>query len=712
MLPLTKTNTKTNAEESVPEFQSVTDLVDIAGAMKASTVLIAGGHRIEDLRLVESARDHGIIDRIILVGNKKQVTHAVQEVGIDIAAKDIVAADDDERVARHTVKIIQDGNTDIVLKGGISTPIMNRNIIRLAVRPTVSLATIVEAAPVADGRPIVITDAGVTTVCNFGRMVNLIENAVEVAQVVMGLKRPRVAVLSANEKEIPSLPSTWIGKRLAERKWHHAPVCGPLSFDLAVDPESVSVKGIPHLPNAEEVAGRADILVCPGIDAANILYKTYTAMSKFGQASLAGITVGFPIPYIILSRADTLETRLFSIALCSIYAQRTATNRRSTAGERVQSTKGHRILVVNPGSTSLKLALYNDTSPLYEYEAPLSLPSLNSPESMGKQVKALVQKVLHRLEGWGEKEVHAIGARGGFVPRPQGKLGGGTYVIAEKTGGKVRVDRQLVKGIVEQPEKVHSSNLGIPVAAELAERLGVPAYTVDPVIVDEFIPEAEISGFKPVGRVSTSHALSVRAAARRAAEQIGRPFQDVNLIVAHLGGGITVAALRGGRMIDNNIALLGEGPFTPQRAGTLPLGGIIELCCSGEYSREELVEQLTRKGGLASYLGEYRMEIIEQRVADGDKEARLVVDAMVHRIVKEIGAMFAVLEADVEAVVLTGGLVRSPLILKPLRRRAGRLAPVFVFKESLEMDALASGVYGVLSGEMKALRFPTGSSRG
>ena len=696
---------------SVPEFQSVTDLVDIAGAMKASTVLIAGGHRIEDLRLVESARDHGIIDRIILVGNKKQVTHAVQEVGIDITAKDIVAADDDERVARHTVEIIQDGNTDIVLKGGISTPIMNRNIIRLAVRPTVSLATIVEAAPVADGRPMVITDAGVTTVCNFGRMVNLIENAVEVARVVMGLKRPRVAVLSANEKEIPSLPSTWIGRRLAEREWPHALVCGPLSFDLAVDPESVGVKGMPHLPNAEEVAGRADILVCPGIDAANILYKTFTAMSKFGQASLAGITVGFPIPYIILSRADTLETRLFSIALCSIYAQRTATNRRSTAGESVQSTKGHRILVVNPGSTSLKLALYNDTSPLQEHEAPLSIPSLNSPETTEEQVNAVVQKVLHKLEDWGEEAVHAIGARGGFAPRPQGKLQGGTYVIAEKTGGKVRVDRQLVRGIVERPEKMHASNIGIPVAAELAERLGVPAYTVDPVIVDEFIPEAEISGFKPVRRVSTSHALSVRAAARRAAEQIGRPFEDVNLVVAHLGGGITVAALRGGRMIDNNIALLGEGPFTPQRAGTLPLDGIIELCCSGEYSREELVEQLTRKGGLVSYLGEYRMEIIEQRVADGDEEARLVVDAMVYRIVKEIGAMFAVLEADVEAVVLTGGLVRSPLIFKALRRRVARLAPVIVYQESLEMEALASGVYGVLSGQSKALRVPMGSSR-
>jgi butyrate kinase len=320
--------------------------------------------------------------------------------------------------------------------------------------------------------------------------------------------------------------------------------------------------------------------------------------------------------------------------------------------------------------------------------------------------------VLDTLEKWGENRVNAIAARGGFVPRPPGKLRGGTYTIAEETGGKIQIDETLVRGIVEQPEMVHASNLGIPIAAELAARLGVPAYTVDPVVVDEFIPEAEVSGFKPVGRVSISHALSVRAAAARAAEQIGRPLQDINLVVAHLGGGITVAALRGGRMIDNNIALLGEGPFTPQRAGTLPLGEIIKLCCSGQYSREELVEQLSRRGGLVSYLGEYRMDIIEKRIADGDEEARIVVDAMVHRIVKEIGAMFAILESDVEAVVLTGGLVRSPLIRNTLRRRAARLAPVFVFEESLEMEALADGVYKVLSGEVKSRRFPDIPSEG
>jgi butyrate kinase len=252
----------------------------------------------------------------------------------------------------------------------------------------------------------------------------------------------------------------------------------------------------------------------------------------------------------------------------------------------------------------------------------------------------------------------------------------------------------------------HASNFGIPVAAGLAEKLGVPAYTVDPVVVDEFIPEAEFSGFEPIKRTSISHALSVHAAASRAAKQVGRPIGDTNFVVAHLGGGITVAAVQGGRIIDNSIALLGEGPFTPQRAGALPLGGIIELCYSGRYTRDELIEELSKKGGLISYLGEYRMEVIENRIREGDEEARLAVDAMIYRIAKEIGSMYAVLESEVEAVVLTGGLMRSPLIRNSLRRKVARMAPVMVYEESLEMEALAAGVLRVLAGEEKPLRFP------
>jgi len=300
----------------------VTDLLEIAGRLSPSTAVLPGGHRVEDLRLVESARDHGFVDRIILVGPKDRMAAAVKETGIDVASDDMVAADGDEQIARATIEVLKAGGVDIVLKGDISTPVMNRHILPLAVRPTVSLATVFDVSAIADGRPMLLTDAGVTTVCDFQRMVDLVGNAVEVARAVMGIERPRVAILSANEKQVPSLPSTRMGLELAGRCWQDAVVCGPLSFDLATDPASVAIKGTPDLPGAQEVAGRADVLVCPGIDTANALYKMIAALNKYGEASLASITVGFPVPYVILSRSDTLETRLASIALCAVYARR------------------------------------------------------------------------------------------------------------------------------------------------------------------------------------------------------------------------------------------------------------------------------------------------------------------------------------------------------------------------------------------------------
>ncbi|MFW6181202.1 MAG: hypothetical protein ACOC8N_05585, partial [Spirochaetota bacterium] len=194
--------------KGAPGLRAVSDLVEIAGRMRASTVAVPGGHRAEDLRLVESARDHGIVDRILLIGSERLIGEAVERVGIDIQGGDIIAAEDEERIAGETVRLIREGAVDVVLKGGISTPVINRHLLRTAVRPTVSLATVFDAAPLAGGRPMVLTDAGVTTVCTFGRMVHLVSNAVEVAREVLGTSRPRVAVLSANEKQIPSLPST------------------------------------------------------------------------------------------------------------------------------------------------------------------------------------------------------------------------------------------------------------------------------------------------------------------------------------------------------------------------------------------------------------------------------------------------------------------------------------------------------------------------
>lgn len=682
---------------------SVADLLEIAGAFPPTTVVVAGGDRTDDLRLVESARDHGIVDRVILVGHKERMARAVSEVGIEVRPQDIVHGGNDDHVAAATVELIKAGGVDIVLKGNISTPIINRHMLPLAVRPTVSLASIFDAAPIAGGRPIILTDAGVTTVCNFGRLVGLIRNAVDVARAVMNIPRPRVAILSANEKQIASLPSTWLGAELTKRAWPDAVVYGPLSFDLATDPGSVSTKGLPGVPAAREVAGQADVLVCPGIDAANVLYKTITAMVKYGQASLAGITVGFPVPYIILSRADTVATRLESIALCSVYV------RKSHAAHphvpRTSRTKLFRVLVINPGSMSIKAALYENDRCVHETEEARVAGSTATAADRRREAEGLKQIVQKTLAQWNIGVMDAVVARGGIMPRPGGKLAGGTYLVAELRDGKIEVETEILSAVLEHPEKDHASNLGIPIAAALAQELGVPAYTVDPVVVDEFSPKAEVSGYAPVVRRSTAHALSVRAAARRAAETIGRPLEDIKLVVVHLGGGITVAAVTEGKMADNNIALLGGGPFTPQRAGQLPIEGLIDLCYSGRFSREELTVELTKRGGLQSYLGEHRMEEIERRIAAGDAHARLVVEAMVYQITKEIGAMFAAAGCDVEAIVLTGGLTRSNLMRTELRRAVERLAPVMIFEGSLEMAALAEGAIQVLSGHEQPLRY-------
>jgi len=640
------------------------------------------------------------------VGRSALISKAINETGIEFDPNDILHAETDEDIARTTVARIQEGDVDIVLKGNISTPTINRHMLALAQRPTVTLASIFDADAISGGRPMILTDAGFTTVCNFGRMISMIDNAVDVAQTVMGLDCPKVAILSANEKQIPSLGSTWMGLELAKRQWSNCVVCGPLSFDLATSPDSVRVKGMPNLPNAQAVAGQADILVCPGIDAANILYKSIAAMARYGQASIAGITVGFPTPYVILSRSDALDTRLESIALCSIYRQRSTQKQasKSTVANPVSKTR-QRILTVNPGSTSIKVAVFDDNTCIDKFEASLS-PCASKPlKDRLAAIQDVTKQICAHLEEKKLTPLSAISGRGGFLPRPENKLPSGTFLLAKLDQGKVTVEQDIIAGSLQCPEKEHVSNLGAPLAAELAQHFKVPAYIVDPVVVDEFEPVAEISGYQSITRKSTAHVLSIRMAARRAAESVNRPLTDIDLVVAHLGSGITVATVKKGKITDNNIALLGEGPFTPCRAGQLPQADLINLCYSGQFTENELIRELTLNAGLLSYLGDHDMTVIENRIKAGDKRAKLVLEAMVYQIAKQIGGAFAAAECIAEAIVLTGGLTRCSLIRNNVRKRIGRLAPVLVYPEALEMEALAQGAIDILCHDTQPHRY-------
>jgi butyrate kinase len=228
---------------------------------------------------------------------------------------------------------------------------------------------------------------------------------------------------------------------------------------------------------------------------------------------------------------------------------------------------------------------------------------------------------------------------------------------------------------------------------------------VDPVVVDEFVPEAEVSGYASVTRRSVAHVLSIRAAAQIMAAKSGNHVEQTNYVVAHMGSGITVAAVRGGHIVDDNIALLGEGPFSAQRVGSLPMKDLIDLCYSGRFTRDALIGELTLRGGLRSYLDEDRMEVIEERIEAGDEEARRVVEAMAYQIAKTIGSMCVAAGPDVEAIILTGGLSRSQLVVRAIKKRLTHLFPVTVLRDAPEMEALALGVCRVLGGEEEARRY-------
>jgi butyrate kinase len=204
-----------------------------------------------------------------------------------------------------------------------------------------------------------------------------------------------------------------------------------------------------------------------------------------------------------------------------------------------------------------------------------------------------------------------------------------------------------------------------------------------------------------------AHVLSIRAAAQIMAAKGGNHVEQTNYVVAHMGSGITVAAVRGGHIVDDNIALLGEGPFSSQRVGSLPMKDLIDLCYSGRFSKDELIGELTLRGGLRSYLAEDRMEVIEQRIEAGDEEARRVVEAMAYQIAKTIGSMCVAAGPDVEAIILTGGLSRSPLVVRAIKKRLTHLFPVTVLRDAPEMEALALGVCRVLGGEEEARRYST-----
>lgn len=341
------------------------------------------------------------------------------------------------------------------------------------------------------------------------------------------------------------------------------------------------------------------------------------------------------------------------------------------------------VFVLNPGSTSTEVALFDQAHELWREDI------RHSPEELSQNV---IEQLDHRcnaveshLSNIPENTLAAVVGRGG----PLKPLPGGTYAVNDA----------MLEDYTTARYANHASNLGALLAHKVAQRFQVPAYIVDPVTTDEFEPEARVSGVPEIQRRCRSHALNIKAVAHRTAEELHKRLDQTRFVVAHMGGGISVAALRYGRIVDVNDALLGMGPFSPERAGALPLEGLMTLAFSGGYTFESLAHKLSRESGLFAYLGTNDLQQIIDKVVAGEELAVTVYRAMVIQIAKEIASMAVVLEGSVDATILTGGMAHAEHLTDDLTARISFLAPVTVIPGSLELEALAQGAWRVLLGK-------------
>lgn len=347
------------------------------------------------------------------------------------------------------------------------------------------------------------------------------------------------------------------------------------------------------------------------------------------------------------------------------------------------------VLAINPGSTSTKVTVFESQKVVSEKNLSHTRDELDKFEKVTDQYDLRKKIILEWLDeiGMNTNDFLAVVGRGGLL-RP---MPGGTYQVTESMIEDLKIGFQ----------GEHASNLGGLIAHAIAEMQGVKAYIVDPVAVDEFDDVARISGMPEIIRKSLGHALNIKAVAHRVALDLNKKFNEVNVIVAHLGGGISVAPVKKGRILDYNNANE-MGPFSPERTGGLPVGDLAKLCYSGKYTPGEMKIKLRGNGGLTAYLGTNDAREVEKMIKGGDENAKLIYDAMGYQIAKEIGAMATVLEGNIDAIVLTGGLAYSKILTDYIIPMVDFIAPVIIQPGEDEMLALNEGVQRVLKGEEKA----------
>ncbi len=350
------------------------------------------------------------------------------------------------------------------------------------------------------------------------------------------------------------------------------------------------------------------------------------------------------------------------------------------------------ILAVNPGSTSTKFAIFQGERLIFKESIKHKDEELSRFSTVANQLDYrfnLLTKELDKHQ-FSLGQLKAVVGRGGFVkPLPSG-----TYLI----------DEAMIEHVKTAKYGEHASNLGPMIAYKLSKHLKIPAYIVDPVVVDELEDVARLSGIPELERKSHVHALNIKAVSRTVAEQLGKKYNEYNFVVAHLGGGISVVAHRKGRIVDVNNAN-NEGPYSPERAGGLPAFQLVQLCYSRRYTEKEMLTKLAKEGGFYAYLGTRNAMQVEEQAKKGDKRAKLVLDGMIYQVAKEIGAMAAVLDGEVDGIILTGGLSYSEYIVQKVKKKVAFISSIYVVPGEEELEALAHGALRIINGKEQAIKY-------
>ena len=350
-------------------------------------------------------------------------------------------------------------------------------------------------------------------------------------------------------------------------------------------------------------------------------------------------------------------------------------------------------LIINPGSTSTKIGVLCGEKEILVETLRHSSEEIGMYKSIYEQKDFRKKVILDVLKekNFDMKEITAVVGRGGML-KP---ICGGTY----------EVDENLINDLKIGVQGQHASNLGGILAREIADELGVRAFIVDPVVVDELEEVARISGVPELPRTSKFHALNQKAVAKRYGKESGKGYENTNLVVTHMGGGVSVGAHKKGRVVDVNNALDGDGPFSPERAGEVPGGDLIRMCFSGKYSEKEIYNKIVGKGGFVAYVNSNdARDVINAREA-GDEKATLIYDAFIYQISNQIGKMATVLKGEVDAIILTGGIAYSPVVVKSIKERVGWIADVIVYPGEDELLALVQGGLRVMNGEEEAMTY-------